>query len=157
QSLVQALQKAQFQRVLVSDWKSATSDMRDFDIDKYLSELNVAIDDLGGVVNLVGLCQGGWLSAMLAARFPQKVRTLVLAGAPIDTDGGDGPIKKMVHELPFSFYQRMVELGGGRMLGSMMLAGWKNMHPEKQYVEKYIDLYAHINDETYIGRTEQFA
>ena len=31
----------------------------------------VAIDDLGGEVHLVGLCQGGWLSAMLAARFPQ--------------------------------------------------------------------------------------
>jgi len=45
-------------------------------------------------VNLVGLCQGGWMSAMCAARFPRKVASLVLAGAPIDTDAGNGPIKR---------------------------------------------------------------
>jgi poly(3-hydroxybutyrate) depolymerase len=69
----------------------ATDDMKDLDIDSYLAELNVAIDDLGGRVKLVGLCQGGWMSAMAAARFPKKVDALVLAGAPIDTDAGDGP------------------------------------------------------------------
>jgi pimeloyl-ACP methyl ester carboxylesterase len=67
--------------------------MKDFDIDNYLAELIVAIDDLGGRVNLVGLWQGSWLSAMAAARFPEKVNALVLAGSPIDTDAGDGPIK----------------------------------------------------------------
>jgi pimeloyl-ACP methyl ester carboxylesterase len=78
--------------------------MKDLEIDNYLAEMIVAIDDLGGRVNLVGLCQGGWLSAMIAARFPAKVNALVLAGAPIDTDAGDGPIKRMVHASPASFY-----------------------------------------------------
>jgi poly(3-hydroxyalkanoate) synthetase len=50
----------------------------------------------------------------------------------------------------------MVDAGGGRMLGQAMLAGWKDMHPEKQYVDKYIDLYAHIEDESYVERTEGF-
>ena len=40
------------------------------DIDHYLAELLVCIEELGGRVNLVGLCQGGWMSTMLAARFP---------------------------------------------------------------------------------------
>ena len=62
--------------------------MKDLEIDNYLAEVVVAIDDLGGRVNLVGLCQGGWVSAMVAARFPEKVNSLVLAGAPIDTDAG---------------------------------------------------------------------
>ena len=35
---------------------------------------------------------------MMAARFPDKVNSLVLAGAPIDTDAGNGPIKRMVHD-----------------------------------------------------------
>jgi len=61
--------------------------MKDLEIDNYLAEMVVAIDDLGGRVNLVGLCQGGWLSAMVAARFPNKVNFLVLAGAPIDLPG----------------------------------------------------------------------
>ena len=49
---------------------------------------------------------------MIAARFPDKVNALVLAGAPIDTDAGNGPIKRMAHQSPVSFYQQMIELGG---------------------------------------------
>ena len=93
---------------------------------------------------------------MYAARFPHKVRSLVLAGSPIDTDAGDGPIKKIAHRLPMSFYEELVQSGGGRMPGKFMLAGWKSMHPEQQYVDKYIDLYRHIEDKCYIKRTEQF-
>lgn len=156
QSLVETLLGAGLKRVLVADWKSATDAMKDFDIDKYLAEINVAVDELGGRVHLVGLCQGGWMCAMYAARFPDKVASLVLAGAPIDTDAGDGSIKEMAHRLPISFYEDMVAVGGGRMLGRTMLAGWKSMHPEKQYLEKYIDLYEHIEDKCYIKRTEHF-
>ena len=156
QSLVETLLRAGLDRVLVTDWKPASAQMKDFDIDKYLAEINVAVDDLGGTVHLVGLCQGGWMSAMYAARFPHKVRSLVLAGAPIDTDAGDGPIKRMAHSLPLSFYEELVAAGGGRMLGRLMLAGWKNMHPEQQYLAKYLDLYAHIEDKSYVRHTEQF-
>ncbi len=156
QSLVETLLNSGLERVLVTDWKAATDEMKNFDIDKYLAEINVAVDDLGGLVHLVGLCQGGWMSAMYAARFPGKVRSLVLAGAPIDTDAGNGPIRKIAHRLPLSFYQEMVDAGGGRMLGRFMLAGWKNMQPEAQYLEKYIDLYEHIEDKCYIKRTERF-
>ena len=98
QSLVETLLANRIKHVALTDWKSATEDMKDLDIDNYLAEVVVAIDDLGGRVNLVGLCQGGWLSAMIAARFPEKVNSLVLAGAPIDTDAGDGSIKHMVHQ-----------------------------------------------------------
>ncbi|MEJ2410465.1 MAG: alpha/beta fold hydrolase [Novosphingobium sp.] len=156
QSLVEVLLDSGLPRVLATDWKSATPEMRDFDIERYLAELNVAVDDLGGRVNLVGLCQGGWMSAMFAARFPGKVCSLVLAGSPMDTDAGDGPIKRMAHSLPLRFYERMVELGEGRMLGKFMLAGWKNMHPGEQYLGKYLDLYAHVEDKRYLERTEAF-
>ena len=156
QSLVETLLASGLPHVLATDWKSATPEMRDFDIDKYLAELNVVVDDLGGRVALVGLCQGGWMSAMYASRFPGKVAALVLAGAPIDTDAGDGPIKRMAHQLPLSFYEKMVAAGGGRMLGQSMLAGWKNMHPGEQYLGKYLDLYAHIEDKNQLERTEHF-
>ena len=156
QSLVETLLDSGLERVLATDWKGATDAMKDFDIDKYLAEINIVVDELGGAAHLVGLCQGGWMSAMYAARFPAKVRSLVLAGAPIDTDAGDGPIKKIAHELPMSFYEEMVAAGQGRMLGRYMLAGWKNMHPDEQYLEKYIDLYEHIEDKCWVRRTEHF-
>jgi poly(3-hydroxyalkanoate) synthetase len=96
------------------------------------------------------------MSTMYAARFPEKVRCLVLAGSPIDTDAGNGPIKKMAHTLPLSLYEEMVAAGGGRMRGKIMLAGWKSMNPEEQYLGKYLELYQHIEDKNYIKRTEQF-
>ncbi len=156
QSLVETLRAAGHDRTFVMDWKSATPEMKDYDIDTYLAEINVVVDDLLTPVHLVGLCQGGWMSAMYASRFPGKVRSLVLAGAPIDTDAGNGPIKRMAHQLPMSVYINLVAAGGGRMRGEVMLAGWKNMHPGEQYFRKYIDLYEHIADKCYVARTERF-
>ncbi len=155
QSLVETLQAGHLKRVLVTDWKSATPEMKDFDIDKYLGDLDKAIEKAGNLVHLIGLCQGGWLSAMYTALFPEKVRSLVLAGAPIDTDAGDGAIKKIAHKLPMSFFEGLVTAGDGLLLGQFMLAGWKSMHPEKQ-LEKYLDLYEHIEEKNYIERTEIF-
>jgi poly(3-hydroxybutyrate) depolymerase len=156
QSLVETLLDCDLEQVLVTDWKSATDAMKNFDIDTYLADLNAAVDSLGGLVHLVGLCQGGWMSAMFAARFPGKVKSLVLAGSPIDTAAGDGAINKMVHKVPQRFFEEIVALGGGRMLGKFMLAGWKNMHPDEQYLAKYVDLYQHIEDKSYVRRTERF-
>ncbi|MFD2405236.1 alpha/beta fold hydrolase [Azorhizophilus paspali] len=156
QSLVETLLANGIGHVALTDWKSATEDMKDFEIDNYLGELVVAIDDLGGRVNIVGLCQGGWTATMLAARFPNKVNSLVLAGAPIDTDAGDTPIRRMVHESPISFYEDLVALGGGLMKGELMLQGWKNMHPGEHYILEHIDLYEHIDDPAYLRKKETF-
>jgi poly(3-hydroxyalkanoate) synthetase len=156
QSLIETLLENGIDHVALTDWKPATEDMKDLEIDSYLAELIVAIDDLGGRVNLVGLCQGGWVAAMLAARFPDKVNALVLAGAPIDTDAGNGPIKRMVHDSPMSFYEELVALGGGLMQGKFMLQGWKNMHPEQHYIDDQIDLYEHIDDPAYLAKEEAF-
>jgi polyhydroxyalkanoate depolymerase len=157
QSLIETLLANGLGHVALTDWKSATDDMKDFDIDNYLAELIVAIDDLGGRVNLVGLCQGGWLTAMAAARFPEKVNALVLAGAPIDADAGNGPIKRLAHQTPMFFYEELVALGGGLMRGKFMLQGWKNMHPKQHYVDEHFDLYEHIDDPAYVAKRETFA
>ncbi len=156
QSLIETLMAHGPKRVYLTDWKSATPDMKDLEIDQYLAELNVCVDELGGRVNLVGLCQGGWMSAMYAARFPHKVASLVLAGSPIDTDAGDGPVKQMAHSYPLSFYEDMVAAGGGLMRGRFMLRGWKNMHPEQHYMQEHIDLYEHIDDPAYLRKEELF-
>ncbi|KUZ68186.1 alpha/beta fold hydrolase [Burkholderia ubonensis] len=157
QSLMQTLREHGVRRLYLTDWRSATEDMKDLEIDQYLAELNVCVDELGGRVNLVGLCQGGWMAAMYAARFPRKVASLVLAGSPIDTDAGNGPIRQMVHTYPTSFYEELVEMGGGLMRGRFMLRGWKNMHPDQHYLAEHVDLYEHIDDPDYLRKQEAFA
>jgi len=81
----------------------------------------------------------------------------VLAGSPIDTHAGDGPLKKMVEGSPPGFYEELVALGGGLMRGRVMLRGWKNMHPDEQYLNKYVRLYQHIDDPEYLSKTEAFS
>ncbi|KAB2836961.1 MAG: alpha/beta fold hydrolase [Caedimonadaceae bacterium] len=156
QSLIETLLNQGRHRIVAVDWHSATVEMKDYDIDHYLSELHVAISDLHQSVHLVGLCQGGWLASMYAARFPEQVKSLVIAGSPIDTRAGDGVIKDYVDKLPFSFYQNIVTSNGGILKGDYMLSGFKSMHPQRQYVEKYLELYEHINDPSYVERTEDF-
>ncbi len=83
-SIVEALQRGGVNRLYLTDWRSASSDMRHLSIDNYLADLNVAVDEIGPPLDLIGLCQGGWMSLLYAARFPDKVRRLVLVGTPVD-------------------------------------------------------------------------
>ena len=157
QSLMGCLKRHAGGRLFLTDWKSASAETRDFGIDEYLAELLVAVEHVGGRAHLVGLCQGGWACAMLAARFPDKVASLVLAGAPLDLSAGDGAIKKAVQTLPHAFFEQLVAFGGGALRGTTMLQGFKNMHPFEQYVERYIHLYEHVNEPDFRERIERFA
>ena len=122
-SLIEALQKDGVNRIYVPDWRSATSEMRYLSIDNYLADLNVAIDEIGAPVDLVGLCQGGWLSLVYAARFPGKVRRLVLAGAPVDVST-PSELSKMVAAVPQAAFEQMVQQGDGLVSGEHMLRFW---------------------------------
>lgn len=124
QSLVATLREAGLNRLFVVDWRSATDDMRYLRIDDYLASLNVLIDHLGGAVNLIGLCQGGWLSLLYSARFPAKVHKLVLGGAPIDLAAVDSAISTLVKTTPPEFFDELVRLGKGRVNGSRFLGLW---------------------------------
>ena len=123
-SLVAALRDAGLRRLFVTDWRSATADMRFLEIDDYLADLNVLVDQLGGTVDLIGLCQGGWMSLLYAARFPAKVRKLVLAGAPIDIAAGQSGLSALVDASPSALFHELVNLGDGRVLGHKVLKFW---------------------------------
>jgi len=137
-SLVEALQKGGVNRIYVPDWCSATPDMRYLSIDNYLAELNVAIDEIGAPVDLVGLCQGGWLSLVYTARFPGKVRRLVLAGAPVDIST-PSELSKMVAAVPQQAFEQMVQQGDGLVSGEHMLKFWNipfNQHDVEAVLQR---------------------
>lgn len=127
-----AVLQAELGSLALTHWKSATADMRLFTIDTYLADLNVAIDDLGGRVALVGLCQGGWLALAYAARFPDKVSALVLAGSPVDLEAGSSQITRCVAMTMPEVLAGMVSMGGGRVIGSLALPFWTHglQHPK---------------------------
>ena len=123
-SLVATLHDAGLRRIFVTDWRSATTDMRFLGIDEYLADINVLVDQLGGTVDLVGLCQGGWMSMLYASRFPEKVRKLVLAGAPIDIAAGQSGLSVLIDASPSALFHELVKLGDGRVLGHKVMKLW---------------------------------
>ena len=134
-SLAQTLAEADAGSVALTFWKSATAEMRNYGIDAYLSDLNVAIDDLGGRASLVGLCQGGWLAAAYAARFPGKVARLVLAGAPIDPSAAESRITRALAAVPPTTVKGLVAMTGGRISGAMSLALWSQRMDDEYSAE----------------------
>jgi poly(3-hydroxybutyrate) depolymerase len=123
-SLVAALRAAGTDRLFMADWRSASADMRFLGIDDYLADLNVLVDHVGGLVDLVGLCQGGWLSLLYAARFPAKARKLVLAGAPVDIAAQQSGLSGMTNATPLAVFQGFVKAGDGRVIGRNIAKFW---------------------------------
>jgi poly(3-hydroxybutyrate) depolymerase len=124
-SLVAALRDAGIDRLFMADWRSASAEMRFRGIDDYLSDLNVLVDHVGGLVDLVGLCQGGWLSLIYAARFPAKVRKLVMVGAPVDIAARQSELSAIAEATPLISFQNLVRLGDGRALGRDIAKLWR--------------------------------
>ena len=124
----------------LSEWLSARPETRHFSIDDYLTDLGLAVDELGGRVDLIGLCQGGWMGLLLAARFPEKVRKLVLAGAPVDIRAGTSPFSELAAQLPLRLFEELVELGGGRVLGDRVLGLWCPQQPDGRSIRELLQV-----------------
>jgi len=75
-------------------------------------------------VDLIGVCQGGWLSLVYAARFPGKVRRLVIAGAPIDPAAQPSDLSQLATATPVSVFEGFITAGAGRVLGRSVSGFW---------------------------------
>ena len=67
------------------------------------------------------------MALVYAARYPSKIRGLVLAGAPVDINAGESELSRVAHSVPTSVFKQLVELGDGRVRGAHLLQLWK--HP----------------------------
>lgn len=133
-SLIEALHANGCSRVYLVEWRSATAATRLHTIDTQLASLNVAVDDIGAPVDLIGLCQGGWLSLVYAARFPTKVRRLVLAGAPVDLAAARSSLSIAVNAMSDVVIDELTRLGDGLVLGRHMAPLWPRAFDPKSHV-----------------------
>jgi pimeloyl-ACP methyl ester carboxylesterase len=65
------------------------------------------------------------LSLVYAARFPGKVRKLVLAGAPIDIAAGQSELSMVAAATPLAMFRSLVSLGDGRVIGRNVAKFWR--------------------------------
>lgn len=141
------------------DWLPATAETANCSIGDYVSVLAEAVRSLGGRVNLVGDCQGGWLAVVYAGLFPDQVNTLTIGGAPIDTHAGESGIQEwtrlFARRNELDFYRRMVRLGGGVQRGRSQLRGFKMLEPVAE-IDRLTGLLANIHDPDYVTRHVDF-
>jgi len=155
-SLVGALRDAGLTRLFLTDWQSSTADMRFLGIDDYLAELNVLVDQMGPPVDLIGLCQGGWISTIYTARFPEKVRRLVLAAAPIDIGAAPSPLSTLAEASPLAAFEELVGLGDGLVPGRKVLKFWVSKILEAEDIGELLQTEAEIDSDAFAGLEAAF-
>jgi poly(3-hydroxyalkanoate) synthetase len=158
QSQVRVARAAGLTRLWSLDWIGATRETKDSTIEDYVAVVDRAVDTLGGLANLVGDCQGGWLAAIYAALHPHKVCSLTLAGAPIDTAIGTPPIGDWLTLLDvgdMAFYRALVASGGGVLPGRYQLGGFISLKPETE-VARQLQLLTHLDDPDHVARYRLF-
>jgi poly(3-hydroxyalkanoate) synthetase len=159
QSQMDTIRAAGLTRAYAMEWIGATETTKHTTLEDYLAFVGRSIALIGGPVNLIGDCQGGWLAAIYAALHPEDVNTLTLAGAPIDFHAGDGVIAEWVRALcatgNISFYERLVASSGGVMPGQRILDGFIAINPESE-IEKQFGLLAALDDTKHLERYRDF-
>jgi len=156
QSQVRTALAAGYRQAHVLEWLGATEETKDASIEDYLDVVASAIARIGGPVDLVGDCQGGWLATMYAALEPADVATLAVAGAPIDAHAGDSAIADYVRlGGGMTPYRLAVELGGGMLRGSFMLGSFVALQPETE-IATHLELALHLDDDAYVARYAEF-
>lgn len=157
QSLVECALRCFPGDVYILDKLPAGPEHTAYTIDDSILSLKASVEAIGEPIHLVGLCQGGWQSAIFAALFPESVRTLTLAAAPIDFHAGDALITRWACSLPHSLYEQMVRLGNGNMPGSFIVQGFMLMNPYDRFVGDNVDLASNVADPVFIDRYHRFA
>jgi poly(3-hydroxyalkanoate) synthetase len=149
-------------RLYSFDWLSCTSATKDTTEADRLDFINRAVDLIAGPegkVNIVGNCQGGWEAALWAAMHPERVNTLIVAGAPIDASAGNGLAQKLMPVLiprgNMALYKAMVAAHGGIVPGINMVMGFIAMHPIT-HVAEHLKVYGHVHDRRYLDHFGDF-
>lgn len=131
QSLVQTAQRYSNHPVYIIHWHNGIPNTQ---IDDLLDQFR----DVADQAHIVGLCQAGWLATIYASLNP--VKSLTIAGAPIDFHAGNGFITKISKMIPYATYESIVHQHQGVMPGAYMVHGWKNSNPHDRYFYDYIDI-----------------
>lgn len=159
QSQVMTARGAGLDRVFSLDWRGATQETKHTSIEDYIEIIHEVSQLVGGRINLIGDCQGGWLATIYAALHPETVNTLTIAGAPIDYHAGEPLLHAWVQMMTpgddVSFYRRVVERHNGVLPGDFLLTGFMSLQPHNE-LERQMQLLANINDEAYVKRYRGF-
>ena len=151
QSLVRTLLRAGVSCVGVTDWLPPAA-AHEHTIADSVDDVLKAAEKLGGRVHLVGLCQGGWQSAIAAVHRPACAASLTVAAGPIDAHAGATLLHAFTFGLPMAFFEWIVRAGGGNAPGAMIAQGFDLLRPFERFVYNPAALYFRAHDPDFVER-----
>jgi pimeloyl-ACP methyl ester carboxylesterase len=97
---------------------------------------------------VVGNCQGGWATLILAAANPEITGPLVINGAPVATWSGK------IGESPMRYNGGLLggivpallmsDLGHGKFDGAHLVSNFESLNPSRNFFGKYYDLFSNV-------------
>ena len=101
---------------------------------------------------VIGNCQAGWQTMIMAATHPDIPGPLLLAGAPLSYwagERGKSPMRYLGGMLGGSWLTHLAsDLGGGKFDGANLVANFEALDPGNTYFEKPYNVYSKIDTET---------
>lgn len=98
---------------------------------------------------VVGNCQGGWATALLAATNPDLTGPIVLNGAPMSYWSGrlgQDPMRYSGGLVGGVFPAMLLsDLGGGVFDGAHLVSNFETLNPARTWFGKYYDLFANVD------------
>ncbi len=139
-SLIAALGAAGAPVYLV-DWGYPTLADGVLDLEDYVTDFlqrayRIAAADAGRTPLLAGVCQGGTLSLMLAARLRERIPALALVAAPVDFHAGAGLLSRLARCWPMP----VDKAAPGLISGDRLTAGFMALRPADLLLRRYLPL-----------------
>lgn len=98
---------------------------------------------------VIGNCQGGWATLLLAITNPDLTGPIVLNGAPIapwSGEVGTNPMRYNAGVLGGTWGPMFLsDLGGGIFDGAHLVKNFEKLNPSRNYVGKYYDLFTSVD------------
>ena len=105
----------------------------------------------GGKPVVIGNCQAGWQTAIMAATHPAVPGPLLLAGAPLSYWAGvrgKNPLRYLGGVLGGTWLTSLAgDLGRGRFDGANLVANFEALDPANTYFDKPYNVYANVDTE----------
>lgn len=129
--------------IISIEWKPATETTKNYGIEEIINKVDLAIKIAIGKtksIHLAGLCQGGWALVMWACLNPERAKSIIIAGTPIDYIIDGGKCQNWLSIVDNNYIKRVINNHDGIWPGKNQLLGFKMLNPMDRFFGTYNDL-----------------